>query len=184
MPRNVEIKAAVPDFGPLVAAMGRLVSAPPAELWQEDTFFRCPAGRLKLRKLSATSGELIYYERGDDAGPRESHHVCAPTSEPDLLRETLAAALETLGVVRKRRTVYMLGRTRVHLDEVDGLGKFVELEVVLAEGEPAAVGIREVRDLMVALSIRDDQLVSQAYVDLLPPSGGRRSVQAGFAAPP
>jgi predicted adenylyl cyclase CyaB len=167
MPRNIEIKAAVRDFAPLVEALKRISLASPGHLWQEDTFFSCPSGRLKLRKFSQTSGELIYYTRASDPGPKESNYIRVPTSEPDLLRHLLASAHGIIGIVHKHRTVYMVGRTRVHLDDVEGLGKFAELEVVLADSESADIGMREARRLMEALGIRAEELVSDAYIDLL-----------------
>ena len=171
MPRNVEIKARVDDFAPIVRALGALDAAAPFDLSQEDTFFRCAHGRLKLRKLSATAGELIAYVRPDATGPKESAFQRVTTAEPDLLCAALAAALGTAGVVRKRRRVYLVGRTRIHLDEVDGLGRFLELEVVLDDAEPHGAGVDEARTLMRRLGIRDDQLVAGAYVDLLETQG-------------
>jgi predicted adenylyl cyclase CyaB len=88
------------------------------------------------------------------------------------LRDVLAAACGIIGVVRKRRLVRMVGRTRVHLDEVENLGRFVELEVVLDEGEPVEQGVVEAHGLMAALGIQQEQLVSHAYVDLLHEAGG------------
>jgi len=167
MARNVEIKAAVKDFAGITAALAALSAAAPMRFAQEDTFFRSPRGRLKLRKFTATSGELIYYERPDGTAPRESSYVLVPTAEPDRVRDVLAVAYGIIGVVRKRRTVRMVDRTRVHLDDVEGLGTFVELEVVLGDDEPAESGVVEARRLMAALGIQEDQLVSRAYIDLL-----------------
>jgi len=167
MPRNVEIKAAVPALTPVVDALSSLAHPAPETLVQEDTFFVCSAGRLKLRRLSPSRGELIHYVRADETGPKESCFTRVPTSEPDLLRDALARAYGTAGIVRKHRVVYLVGRTRVHLDQVEGLGSFVELEVVLDESESTDAAIREARALMIALGLRDDQLVSGAYVDLL-----------------
>jgi hypothetical protein len=87
--------------------------------------------------------------------------------------DVLAAACGIIGVVRKHRTVHVVGRTRVHLDEVEGLGRFLELEVVLDTDQPVEQGLPEARRLMAALGIQEDQLVPQAYVDLLPPGTGR-----------
>jgi adenylate cyclase class IV len=87
------------------------------ELEQEDTFFVCPRGRLKLRQFAGCpQAELIYYERPESSGPRESRYIVHPTADPEGLREVLSAALGVRGVVRKRRTVYLIGQTRVHLD--------------------------------------------------------------------
>jgi predicted adenylyl cyclase CyaB len=167
MARNVEIKATVADFERATAALARLSPGPGEWLVQEDTFFRCPGGRLKLRRLSATAGQLIYYERPDRAGPKTSEYVLAPTAEPERLQAVLTAAHGVLAVVRKQRTVRMVGRTRVHLDEVEDLGRFIELEVVLEDGESAERGVAEAYALMAALGIEEDQLVAPAYVDLL-----------------
>src|SRR5262249_16221946 len=136
-------------------------------LEQEDTFFHCPHGRLKLRKFSAAAGELIHYERPDEAGPTTSHYVRGPTAEPDRLRDVLAAVYGVLGVVRKRRTVQLVGRTRVPLDAVEDLGTFVELEVVLDDAEPVEPGVAEAQRLMAVLGIGEEQLVRGAYLDLL-----------------
>jgi predicted adenylyl cyclase CyaB len=168
MAANVEIKARLADRAAVERRVHTLAGgAPPTLLRQVDTFFHAPRGRLKLRELDAAQGELIAYERPDAPGPKRSEYRIARTSAPAELRETLAAALGVVGVVRKTRTLYLVGQTRVHLDEVEGLGPFLELEVVLAPGESAADGERIARDLMGRLGVRPDDLVSGAYLDLL-----------------
>jgi predicted adenylyl cyclase CyaB len=165
--RNVEIKAAVEDIARVQDALDALGAGPPSELVQEDTFFGGARGRLKLRRLSPTSGELIHYHRPDVAGPKTSAYTLVATTEPDRLRDALAAAYGVAGVVCKRRVVRMVGRTRVHLDDVAGLGTFVELEVVLANGESAQDGVVEAHRLLGALGIPAEAMVAGAYVDLL-----------------
>jgi predicted adenylyl cyclase CyaB len=86
---------------------------------------------------------------------------------PDTLREALSLAYGQAGCVRKHRTLYHVGRTRVQLDRVEELGHFLELEVVLSEGEQSASGVEEAHKLMVALGIAPTQLIEGAYVDLL-----------------
>ncbi|MEK8030197.1 class IV adenylate cyclase [Ideonella sp. DXS29W] len=168
MPRNIEIKARIDSVASLLARAQPLAGGQaPVEIRQDDTFFQCPQGRLKLRAFSADSGELIYYRRADQDGPKESFYVRTPTSTPDSLRETLTLAWGEAGRVRKRRQLLLVGRTRVHLDEVEGLGDFMELEVVLQDDEPAEAGEREAQALMAQLGIEPSQLVSTAYVDLL-----------------
>ncbi|MCU0916181.1 MAG: class IV adenylate cyclase [Planctomycetes bacterium] len=168
MKRNVEIKAKVADLAAVRDRAEQLADSGPMVLRQEDTFFTCPRGRLKLRRfLDCELGELIYYERADDAGPKESHYVVHPTADAEGLRDVLSAALGVAGVVRKRRAVYLIGPTRVHLDEVEGLGAFVELEVVIQPGQDFAQGEAIARALMAKLGISADQLIDRAYVDLL-----------------
>ena len=170
--RNVEIKARIASVEALAPRVAALADRGPTELEQDDTFFSCERGRLKLRVLSSSEGQLIFYRRANQAGPKESRFVIAPTASPDSLREALMLACGAAGRVRKRRTLYLVGRTRVHLDRVEGLGDFLELEVVLAEGESADAGVKEARALMTALGLSQDQLVEGAYVDLLAQSGG------------
>jgi predicted adenylyl cyclase CyaB len=169
--RNVEIKARIESVAALAPRVAALADRGPIEIEQDDTFFACERGRLKLRAFSASAGELIFYRRADQAGPKESRFVISSTASPDSLREALTRAYGTVGHVRKHRTLYLVGRTRVHLDRVESLGHFLELEVVLAEGESPDAGVKEARALMAALGLADGQLVEGAYVDLLAPCG-------------
>ncbi len=167
MARNIEIKARIDSVEALAPRVAALADRGPVEIRQDDTFFACEQGRLKLRALSADAGQLIFYRRPDQAGPKESFFVISPTASPDTLREALSLAYGRAGRVRKHRTLYLVGRTRVHLDRVEALGHFVELEVVLAEDEASAAGVDVARQLMAALGIPAAQLVEGAYVDLL-----------------
>jgi len=166
--RNVEIKARISSVEAWVPRVAVLADQGPVEIEQDDTFFVCERGRIKLRALSATEGQLIFYRRANQAGPKESRFVISPTASPDSLRDALTLAYGSAGRVRKHRTLYLVGRTRVHLDRVESLGHFLELEVVLAEGESPDAGVKEARALMTALGLADDQLIDGAYVDLLP----------------
>src|SRR5213594_1710509 len=143
MARNIEIKARIASVEALEPKAAALADQGPIEIRQDDTFFVCPSGRLKLRAFSATEGQLIFYRRADQAGPKESFYVLAPTASPDTLREALSLAYGQAGRVRKLRTLYIVGRTRVHLDRVEELGHFLEPEVVLADGEPHEAGVAE-----------------------------------------
>ncbi|MEJ2147440.1 MAG: class IV adenylate cyclase, partial [Acidobacteriota bacterium] len=131
MARNVEIKARVADPRELESRVREIADKGPFDLAQDDTFFACAHGRLKLRELASERGELIFYLREDKAGPRISEYSIVPTSRPAELRLALSDALGVIGRVRKRRRLYLAGNTRIHLDEVEGLGSFLELEVVL-----------------------------------------------------
>jgi predicted adenylyl cyclase CyaB len=167
MSRNVEIKARIPSVASLIPQAVSIADRGPIEIAQDDTFFRCQSGRLKLRTFSKDEGELIFYRRADQQGPKESFYLRTPTSTPEILRQSLALACGEIGRVRKHRTLFLVGRTRVHLDVVEDLGHFLELEVVLREGEPAEVGMREAEELMARLGIGVSQLIGRAYVDLL-----------------
>jgi predicted adenylyl cyclase CyaB len=172
--RNIEIKARLDSLDEMAAKVAALADQGPIEIRQDDTFFACARGRMKLRVFSPLEGQLIFYRRPDQAGPKESHFVISPTASPDSLREALSLAYGQAGRVRKHRTLYRVGRIRVHLDRVEDLGPFLELEVVLADDEGSEAGVQEARRLMASLGIADSQLVEGAYVDLM----SRRSAPA------
>ena len=167
MPTNIEIKARVRDLRALQAIAENLSDTPCEVIEQQDTFFHTPAGRLKLRVLGPDLGQLIYYERGDTSGPKRSDYIVSRTSEPASLKAALSGALEVRGTVRKRRLLYWVGNTRVHLDEVEGLGSYMELEVVLGEDQPVDQGERIAAELMRKLGVSRTDLVEGAYIDLL-----------------
>ena len=167
MPRNVEIKARLADPEATSRRAAAAADGPPTVLEQADTFFRVPAGRLKLRELGSGRAELIFYRRPDTPDPAASDFERIPVSDAPALGALLAAALGVAGVVRKRRTLYRVGRTRIHLDDVEGLGHFLELEVEMEAGESLEAGIRDAERLMGALAVPRDALVADAYVDLL-----------------
>ncbi len=171
MPRNIEIKARIESIESLAPKAAAVATEGPIEIAQDDTFFRCASGRLKLRAFSATSGELIFYRRANEHGPKESFYVRTPTTSPESLRACLALAYGEVGRVVKQRTLYLVGRTRVHLDRVEGLGHYLELEVVLEENESVEVGVQEAHALLAQLGIEPSQLVETAYVDLLAQTG-------------
>lgn len=164
--RNVEIKARVDDLAALRARVERIADRAGELIRQEDVFFFAPKGRLKLRILAPDAGQLVYYEREDSAGPKPSYYLVYPTAQPLVLRALLSAALGVRGVVRKERWLFWAGDTRIHLDRVEGLGDYVELEVVLEEGQPVAEGKARADELMAVLGIGAEQLERGAYIDL------------------
>ncbi len=167
MARNIEIKARVADLDAIAHKARAIASGAPVDIHQDDTFFHCDRGRLKLRAFADGSGQLIFYRRADAHGPKESFYQITSTHTPDVLRETLTLAYGLLGRVAKLRSVYLVGRTRIHLDRVVGLGTFVELEVVLEEGDNLEAGMEEAHRVMAQLGVASSQWVAGAYLDLL-----------------
>lgn len=145
----------------------RITTEPSQTLHQEDIYFRVRRGRLKLRIFADDLGELIHYERPDAKGPRQSDYQIHETSRPLELRKLLSDALGETVIVKKKRQVYLLGQTRIHLDEVDELGTFIELEVVLSPYQTPEEGRSIASDLMEKLVINESDLVPCAYADLL-----------------
>jgi predicted adenylyl cyclase CyaB len=167
LPTNIEIKATVHDLEQLRAVVEKLCGQPGKVIQQHDVFFHVHSGRLKLRFLSEKKGELIYYQRLDTLGPKQSNYSITQTHDPAQLQSTLSQALGILGTVKKTRWLYKTGQTRVHLDRVEHLGDFMELEVVLRPDQMPEEGQDIAYDIMNQLQIQKKDLLACAYIDLL-----------------
>jgi predicted adenylyl cyclase CyaB len=167
MPSNIEIKARARDFEDVRRRAESLSDTPVEVIPQEDIFFNTEQGRLKLRVLALNLGQLIYYTRPDQQGPKRSEYHIYETPDPENLKRVLELAYGIRGVVKKTRYLYLVGQTRVHLDDVEGLGQFMELEVVMGEGQGDAQGQAIAEGLMSRLGVGRGDLLEGAYMDLL-----------------
>ena len=165
---NVELKARDTDPEATAARCVALGATPQGALHQTDTYFMARRGRLKLR-IGPGGAELIAYRRPDDAGASESTYVRVPVAAPDadLVLEALDAALGTTVVVAKRRRLFLWEGVRIHLDEVDKLGSFIEFEAVLPDAGDLAAAPAKVERLRAEFGIEDSAQVSAGYADLL-----------------
>ena len=164
----MEIKARDPDPEATAARCLALGASDEGVLEQRDTYFAGRRGRLKLRQQDGSAAELIAYRRPDATEPEESAFIRAESADAETVREALDAALGTTVVVVKRRRLFEWENVRIHLDDVEGLGTFIELEALVGPGlndrEEAA---RKVARLRSELEISDDALVAVGYSDLL-----------------
>uniref|UniRef100_A0A1A8MVD2 CYTH domain-containing protein n=1 Tax=Nothobranchius pienaari TaxID=704102 RepID=A0A1A8MVD2_9TELE len=167
MPSNVEIKARVNDPVRLAQRVAELSQSEGTIIRQRDTFFNCSQGRLKLRDFMNGSGQLIFYKRPDSDGPKLSQYSISPTSDPPSLQVVLADALGVKGQVQKVRQLFLIGQTRVHLDTVEGLGHYMELEVVMRPEQTVEEGQQIAVNLMQQLGVSEENLVTGAYMDLI-----------------
>lgn len=180
--RNVELKARItwdefPTISSIASDLSKAPNSPHSSvhtvLEQRDTFYQVVRGRLKLREFDSSNAELIWYSRPDDAASKESkYRIVKVTGEYSVvqLRELLTECHNVIGVVRKLRSVYLCGQTRVHLDKIQDLpDPYVELEVVLRDDQTVEDGKRIANEMMAKLGIRPEWLVSGAYVDILYP---------------
>lgn len=175
MPTNIEIKLRVEDLEDLEAVEAKaanVADSGPEVLIQEDVFFNVPNGRLKLRKFASGTAELIAYHRSDSAEVRESSWLASPIVDPDSFQQAMAMTAGVGVTVRKHRTLYIVGNTRVHLDRVEQLGDFVELEVVLDTDDDHEVARQIADDLIKQLGLEAASRVSVAYADLLAAKSG------------
>lgn len=126
-----------------------------------------PRGRLKLRETAGAEAQLIAYERADLAGQKESRYRLVAVPDPEELREALASVLGIRVVVAKERRLFLHQGVRIHLDRVEGLGAFIELEGV-AEGEEDLLRFEHLlTDLRREFTIEDNDLLASSYSDLL-----------------
>lgn len=167
MARNIEIKARFSQRSAIEDRIVPIADSGPIVLKQIDQFYRVPEGRLKLRQINGEHAELIFYRRSDSAGPKTSDYSRVPITHPEELSQLLTSALEPLGIVKKTRTLYLVGQTRIHLDEVEDLGSYLELEVVLDPSQTEAAGEAIAYHLMQKLGINREDLVEGAYLDHL-----------------
>ena len=179
MPSNIEIKARVRDFDEVRRRAEQLSDVPVEMIPQEDIFFNTSQGRLKLRILSGDRAQLIYYKRPDREGPKRSDYHIFQTADPANLRRVLALAYGIRGIVRKTRYLYLVGQTRVHLDDVEGLGRFMELEVVIQDGQSDAQGQEIAEGLMARLGVERSDLLEGAYMDLQETSSKQSTKMTG-----
>ncbi len=164
---NIEMKARVDDPA---ALRRRVLELNPHEVFlleQVDTFFHCQSGRLKLRQFADGSAELIAYERVNVQGARQSTYFRTPTADGEGLLQALTKSLGVKTVVRKRREVMLVGQSRIHLDQVESLGDFMEIEVVLEPEQAASEGEVILADLMRNLGITSEHCIAGAYADFI-----------------
>jgi homotetrameric cytidine deaminase len=169
--RNVELKARDPDPARTLERALALGADDRGEIRQRDTYFSKARGRLKLREQETGGSplwdELIEYSRADSTDPRTSTYRRVPVADVAPLLEALDAAYGTLGTVTKRRRVLLWDGVRIHLDEVEGLGSFIELEAVAEVDSDLRAEHEKVERLRAELGIEDDNLIATSYSDLV-----------------
>jgi predicted adenylyl cyclase CyaB len=164
--QNIEIKTRLHD---IATCERRLAAMGAKKLWtrrQTDAFYAVPRGWLKLREQDGVRPEIISYIRSiDDSGPRESDYDVIPIGEAASWKRLLGRVLNLDRVVEKTRTLWVYEHTRVHLDRVEGLGDFLELETMVLD-----ISHDEARDenrrVIWALALNPDEFLSAPYRDL------------------
>jgi homotetrameric cytidine deaminase len=162
---NVELKARDANPEATAARCLNLGAVAAGTLKQRDVYFQTRHSRLKLRTQDEGGSELIAYRRPDSTEASESAYVRAAVS--DSASEALDAALGTSVVVSKRRRLFLWEGVRIHLDEVEGLGSFIEFEAVLPDAGDIETARAKVARLRSELGIEADALLGVGYADLL-----------------
>lgn len=165
--QNLELKARCPDLASVRAVIQRLAISQNWVERQTDTYYRVPHGRLKLREINEQSAVLIWYDRLDRREVRTSSYYLVPVIDAARMHALLTAAFGVRVTVRKQRDIYLWHNVRIHLDDVAGLGSFIELEAVLSPDADEATSTGRLRQLIRDLAIQATDVLAPSYADLL-----------------
>lgn len=163
--KNLELKARVADLGVAEAQARALGATDGGLLRQVDTYFVAPQGRLKLREINGVEAQLIGYDRPEAGATRWSRFRVVAVADPSGMKALLSEALGLRGVVTKQRHLYLWDDCRLHLDQVEGLGSFIEFEV-LSKGDDASDRSR-MDALMRHFGLEERDAIRASYSDLL-----------------
>lgn len=164
--RNVELKAVDPEPDRSLEICHALGAVDRAVIRQRDTYFHVGRGGLKLREESPGRPHLIQFQRPDRPEQRQSSYRIVVVEDAETARAALATALGIAGVVVKRRHLFLWKQVRIHLDEVDGLGHFIELEAVAPAQSELTAEHRLIAELRERFAITDDRLCAEGYLAL------------------
>lgn len=165
--KNIELKARCPNLDDTRAKAKSLGATFAETMNQVDTFFFTRGGRLKLREINGQRAELIAYHRANHAESRASEYTVIPVSDAPTVKQALGKTLGVKQQVIKTRELWMWRNVRIHLDQVKGLGSFLEFEAVVSPEADETASNRNIAELRTALQIQNHQLIGQSYADLL-----------------
>jgi predicted adenylyl cyclase CyaB len=164
---NVEMKARCSNPQKIHSNLKELNAEFKGTDHQIDTYFKVKEGRLKLRE-GTIEKSLIYYQRSDTKEPKKSDINLVPFDETDGIKELLLNALDLLIVVDKQRSIYFIGNVKFHVDEVEELGNFVEIEAIDEDGSRTEEELRSQCDhYMQQFGITKNVLLARSYADLM-----------------
>jgi predicted adenylyl cyclase CyaB len=162
--RNIELKARLRDPEKARLTCHMLGAVYEGDLHQRDTYFHVREGRLKLRESDPGEDYLVYYRRNNSPNARQSDYVTENVDRS--ARQTMCDAFGMLSVVEKNRRLFLWHNVRIHLDQVEDLGDFIEFEAVLGEEYDEADGHGKIKELSEAFGITDGDLVADSYLDM------------------
>lgn len=167
MAENIEFKAKINNYSLMYQSVAQLTKVNPTVLLQKDIFYKAHFGRLKLRSIYNTEHELIFYLRPNKEGPKYSKYIRIRINNQSLVDSILTKTLGQLVVVKKQRNLFLLDNIRFHLDRVDNLGVFLEIEYILSPMESRKTALGTVNNLIQKLQIQKNMLVDHSYAELL-----------------
>ena len=168
MATNIEIKATYEDLEHAKRICGLLAAKYIGTDLQLDTYFKVHSGKLKLRESTLSKNQLIFYNREIKYDAKRSDYFLVPIEgEPAPLRCLLSYALGVIAQVQKTRDIFIIACTRIHLDNVESLGKFIEFEYLINNSNSMENGIKELDQIRERFDIQESNLIDVSYSDLL-----------------
>lgn len=167
MRKNYEIKISVKDIKELEKAVRKLLRSKKHKHFiesQKDIYYNIDGGRLKLRIINDEIGNLIYYNRNEHNKKRVSNYIISATKNFNELDEILRKLFDIFIIVDKRREIYTYEKVRIHLDKVNKLGSFLEIEVIYDSLKDAK---KIMNDLLNYFSLNENEFIKDSYSDLL-----------------
>jgi len=165
MPRNLEVKARINNLSAAEKVALEIGAIFEGEFFQVDTYFNVKNGRLKLREFDSGFAELIFYHRVEDGFERWSDYEVVKLSDSANLKNLLVKAWGIKVIVEKRRKVYIFKNARIHIDNVSGLGNFIEFEVIYSGDEKQSEDL--MKFLINKFALKQEDFIKVSYSDLL-----------------
>jgi predicted adenylyl cyclase CyaB len=163
---NVEIKASCTDLEKIRNILNTQQARFVGLDHQIDTYFNVNHGRLKLREGNIENA-LIHYIRPDLAGPKKSEVILYKSDPGSALKQILTTSLGILTIIDKHRSIYFIDNVKFHLDEVENLGTFVEIEAIDKDGSRTEKQLdAQCQYFMQLFEIKKEALLENSYSDL------------------
>lgn len=165
--KNLELKFKCKDFIHALKAVKKLSALNRGVLKQTDVYFGIKPGRLKLRTINKTEHQLIYYKRANIKGSKVSNYYIENITHPERVKNILESIYGIKAVVIKKRRLYLFKNCRIHLDEVKGLGKFIEFEIVCLNYTDEQNAPRLMDFMKREFNVKINNIIKQSYSDLM-----------------
>jgi len=166
--KNIEIKVKVNSFDNIIKSLEELGASYKGRIKQVDTYYNCQSGRLKIREINNKQAELIYYQRPNKKSSKISQYglIRLDTKMLPNYKNIFKKSLGEKVIVKKIRKLWIYQNTRIHLDRVQGLGNFIELETVI-NGHDYRKLQRKHQKIIEALQLMRFKVQSKSYSDLI-----------------
>lgn len=164
---NIELKIGIDDFGQIKKLLRKIGAKEEGLLVQKDIYYYSKNNILKMREINGEEFVLIGYSRSGRKAKRVSDYdlLNLDKEQAKTLKKILKDSFGEKVVVKKKRNLWIYKNTRIHLDTVDSLGKFLELETVVKESiNKAKKEYKEANDL---LRLGGYKKFEQSYSDLM-----------------